>query len=192
MSRLDRTLKDGEQLLWSGKAESYQLLDLTNKPVLLCRSILCAVICLVIEALYIVTAIALEAEIKWGIIAVLFAACAASPILFVTRSMKLRDYIYAATDKRLLIIADQNKEIDYPRIHKCAFKKDADGHTSLLCGAKAVESRPGKWREIAFFGNPGDDGVSPCETFAFYAIDRPEELRKALEGRVSFEDYTLS
>ncbi len=64
MSRLERALKDGERLIWSGKAESYQLLDITNKPVLICRSILCAAICLVIEALYIVTAISLEAEIK--------------------------------------------------------------------------------------------------------------------------------
>ena len=188
MSKLDNILKDGEQLLWSGKAENYEVLDATNKPELIHRSILCTGICILIEALYIGTAIYLDAGIKWGIVAALLIACAASPILFVTRSMKLKDYIYAATDKRLLILADQNREIDYPRIPKCAFKEDSDGHISLLCGEKAVISKPGKWREIAFFGNSGDDGVSPCDTFAFYAIDHPEELREVLKGKVPFED----
>ena len=73
-------------------------------------------------------------------------------------------------------------------VDQSGFKEDSDGHISLLCGEKAVISRPGKWREIAFFGNPGDDGVSPCDTFAFYAIDHPEGLREVLEGKVPFED----
>ena len=188
MSELDRVLKAGETLLWSGKAENYQILDTTNKPVFIFRSILCAAICVVVEVLYAATAISTGAGIKWGIVAVLFAACAASPILFLTRSLKLKKYVYAATNLRLLIVTDQTKEIDYPRVKRCAFKTDADGHTSLLCGAKALASKPGKWREMAFFGNPGDDGVSPCEKFVFYAVDRPEELRKVLEGRVSLEE----
>lgn len=188
MSELDRVLRVEEHLLWSGKPEKFEILDATNKPVFIFRCILCAVILVAVELLYILTAIGSGAGIKWGVAAVLAIACALSPILFLTRSRKLRKYIYAATDMRLIIVTDQVKEIVYQRIPRCAFKMDADGHTTLLCGEKAIRSKPGKWRELAFFGNPGDDGTSPCDKFAFYAVETPEELRAVLEGKVPVEE----
>ena len=188
MSELERALKAGEELLWSGKAESFKILDATNKPVFVFRSILCAVICVVVEILYVIGANSTGAGVKWALVAVLFIACAASPILFLFRSRKLRKILYAATDTRLMIVSDQVMSVDYPRIPKCAFRKDADGHTTLLCGEKAISSKPGKWRELSVFGNPGDDGTSPCQKFAFYAVDDPEGLRAALTGRVSIEE----
>lgn len=188
MSELDRVLKAEEHLLWSGKPENFEILDATNKPVFIFRCILCAVILAAVELLYILMAIGSGAGIKWGVAAVLAIACALSPILFLTRSRKLRKFIYAATDTRLIIVSDQVKEIEYRRIPGCAFKTDADGHTTLLCGAKAISSKPGKWRELTFFGDPGDDGTSPCGKFAFYAVETPEALRAVLDGKIPVEE----
>lgn len=188
MTELDKVLGPEETLLWSGRPEKFKILDTTYKPVFIFRCVLCVVILIAVEVLYITTAISMNAGIKWGLVAVIFAACAASPILFLARSQKLKKYFYAATNTRLIIVTEQLKEIQYRRIPVCAFKTDADGHTSLLCGEKAVASKPGKWRELAFFGNPGDDGIAPCEKFAFYAVADPDELRKTLSGKVQITE----
>lgn len=186
--RAQKVLRAEEHLLWSGNPEEFEILDTTNKPVFIARCILCAAILIAAELLYTLTAVESGAGIKWGVAAFIFFACAASPILFLTRSRKLKKFTYVATDMRLIIMSDQVREIDYPRIPSCAFKTDADGHTTLLCGKRAIISKPGKWRELAFFGNPGDDGTSPCDKFAFYAVDTPEELRAVLAGKVPIDE----
>ena len=188
MTDLERSLIDGESVLWSGKPERFTILDATNKPVFLFRTILCAVICIVAELLYVVPVISSGAGIKWGFVAVIIIACAASPVLFLTRSLKLRKMIYAATNQRLIIVSDQVKAIEYRRIPICAFRKDADGHTTLLCGDKATKSKPGRWRELTFFANANNDRVSPCEKFAFYAVEKPEKLRSVLNGKLYIKE----
>ena len=188
MPEQEITLKNGEEILWSGKTKQYELLDTTNRPVFLFRLILCTLICIAVEILYIKMANMSGAGVQWGVLAVIFAACAASPILFLTRSMSLKKYRYYATNMRLILVDDQIREMPYERIPVCAFKQDADGNTSLLCGEKAVSSRPGRWRELTLFGNLNNDGVSPCDKFAFYAVDSPESLRSVLKDRIRIAD----
>ena len=187
MSELERVLRAGEEVLWSGKPEKFKTLDATYKPVFFSKVLLCAVICVVLEVIYALLATRSGAGIKMGLVLVIIACCALSPILFFTRTRTLRRCVYAATNLRLIIVADQVREIEYRRIPVCSFRKDADGHTSLLCGAKAIAAKPGKWRDIALFGNAGDDGSSQCEKFAFYAVDKPLALREALTGKVPIE-----
>ncbi|MBQ6321603.1 MAG: hypothetical protein IJI24_01900 [Lachnospiraceae bacterium] len=181
MSELEKMLQDGEHVVWRGKAETFTILDGTNKSVFFLRLILCTLICIVVEILYVISATSTGADIKLGLMVIIFIACAASPLLFLSRSRKLRKYQYVATNMGLFTVYDQIRSMPYKRISSYVFKKDADGHTSLLCGKKGIAAKPGKWREIAYFGNPGDDGVSPCDQFGFYAVDTPDKLEDILK-----------
>ena len=184
MTELDKALKDGETVIWKGKPEKYNILDKTNKPVFIRRCVICFIICAAVELLYLWLTSISGADILVWLMIVIFVACAASPILFLLRSRKLKKAIYAATNYRLLTVADQVVGITYNRIKEYSFKMDPDGHTSLLCGKKGISSKPGKWREIALFGNPDDSGAGPCEKFAFYAIARPNELKAILSEKI--------
>ena len=184
MTELDKALNDGETVIWKSKPENYKVLDKTNKPVFIKRCVICAVICAAVELLYLWLTSISSADLLVWLIVVIFVACAASPILFLLRSRKLKKGIYVATNYRLITFADQVVGITYNRIKEYSFKMDKDGHTSLLCGKKGLSSNPGKWREIALFGNPDDDGSGPCEKFAFYAIDKPNDLKKVLSEKI--------
>lgn len=184
MTELDKALKDGEIVIWKGKPENYKILDKTNRPVFIKRCVICVVICVAVELLYLWLTRISNADLLVWLMVVIFVACAASPILFLLRSRKLKKGIYAATNYRLITFADQVVGVTYNRIKEYSFKMDPDGHTSLLCGKKGVSSKPGKWRELALFGNPDDNGTGPCEKFAFYAISKPDEIRKVLSEKI--------
>ena len=184
MSKLDKTLKDGETVIWEDKPEKYKILDRTNGPVFFKRCLINLLICAAVELSYYGFAYALEAEILEWLMIGIFVVFAVSPILFLIRSIKLKKCIYAATNYRLITVADKVIAIKYNRIYQYSFKTDVDGHTSLLCGKEGLSSEPGKWRELAFLGNPDDPEAGPCEKFAFYAISKPDELWKVLSERI--------
>ena len=184
MTELDKALKDGEIVLWKGKPEKYKILDKTYKPVFIRRCLINAAICVAVELAYYWFAYTSSADILVWLMIAIFVAFAVSPILFLLRSRKLRKFIYAATNYRLITVSEQVIGVTYKRITEYSFKVDRDGHTSLLCGKDGTSSKPGKWREIALFGNPDDTGVGPCEKFAFYAVSKPDELRKVLSEKI--------
>ena len=184
MHELERALKEGEHLLWTGKPESYKILDKTNKPAFLRRCLIWAIICFGLEIMYVRIMLASGTGIKWGVMAVFFVVCASIPGLFLFRSRQIRKFVYAATDRRLLIVSDQVREMAYERIPECALKIDKDGHTTVLCGKKAIAAKPGRWRKFTYCVDPNDNGVAPGAKFGFYAVDEPDELRRALSGRV--------
>ena len=184
MTKLDKVLKEGENVIWKGKPEKYRILDKTNGLYFLKRCMINIAICAAVELSYLGLAYHLSAEIlEWLIIGIIV-VFAVSPILLLYRSIKLKKCIYAATNYRLITIADKVISITYNRIYEYSFKTDMNGHTSLLCGKEGLLSEPGKWRELAFSGNPDDPGAGPCEKFAFYAISRPDELQKVLSEKI--------
>ena len=184
MQELERALKEGEHLLWTGRPEPYKILDKTNTPAFVQRCLICAIICLGLEILYVRTMLASGTGIKWGVMAVFFVICASVPVLFLFHSRRVRKFVYAATDQRLLIVSDQVREMAYERIPECALKTDKDGHTTVLCGKKAIAAKPGRWRKLTYCVDPNDNGVATGTKFGFYAVDEPDELRRVLSGRV--------
>ena len=188
MPELNKVLNVGEKVLWKGGPEKYKILDKTNTQTFILRCALCALICILVEISYILMARYSEVDILWWLIGLIFIGCVTSPILFLLRSRKLRKHVYVVTNTRLLILKDPVMMVSYRRIQECALKTDADGHTTLLCGNKAVTSKPRKWREISYFGDVGGAETDPCSTFAFYAVQRPDELRIALAGKVQIKN----
>ena len=184
MTKLEKALKDGEIVIWTGKPEKYRILDKTNGLAFIKRCMINIAICAAVELSYWGMAYHLSAEIlEWLVIgiAVVFAV---TPILFLVRSIKLKKCIYAATNYRLITASHKIISVTYNRIYEYCFKIDKDGHTSLLCGTEGMSVEPGKWRELAVLGNPDDPGAGPCEKFAFYAISTPDELKKVLSEKI--------
>lgn len=54
--------------------------------------------------------------------------------------------LYAVTDKRLILVREAVRDMDFGRIKSASLRRDADGHTSLLCGERALKAKPDKWR----------------------------------------------
>ena len=184
MTKLDKVLKEGEIVIWRGKPEKYKILDKTNGPAFFKRCLINIAICAAVELSYVGLVYHLSAEILMWIIIGIFVVFAASPILFLIRSIRLKKCIYAATNYRLITVADKVISVTYNRIYEYCFKIDRDGHTSLLCGTEGLLAEPGKRRELAILGNPDDPGAGPCEKFAFYAITTPDELRRVLSEKI--------
>ena len=92
---------------------------------------------------------------------------------------------YAITDRRILALGEDVKGVELEKVDAAEFRKDADGHTSLLIGRDAVKSKPTKWRQYTVVGPHLTDEENPvCETFALYAVKDIAGIRKALAGRL--------
>ena len=108
----------------------------------------------------------------YGILAAL------TPVRFLTDAAKIRKLRYVATDRRLMVVSEgAARSAAYGRIDQAAFRTDADGVTSLLCGALALAAKENKRREIAVIGMVGGDRAGedqPIESFGFYSLSKQD------------------
>lgn len=128
--------------------------------------------------------------LRVSVIVVLLVLGSMVPLTAIADGLKVRTLEYAATDRRLL---RQNGsmvyEAGYDEIGTCRFGKDPSGNTSLLCGNTAVKSKPSKWRNLALFsGTHERDADHHVTDYVFYAVDDPEGLKKALDGKVKYTE----
>ena len=178
--QLREHLMEGEQLLWIGRPESFDTFDRTNKTSLVAGLIVKVVIALGLIIAYVASQDA--GSIKSGIIIVvlLFAALAViNPFLYVHR---LRNRtLYGLTNKRVSRSGQYDEAVPYECIKRVILRTDADGHTSLLCGPRAINLKPRQWRgeADASFINRMEDPEADC--VIFYAIPMSDELKSLLE-----------
>ena len=118
------------------------------------------------------------AAVKPGILLVVLGLAALTPIRFLTDAAKIRKLRYVATDRRLMVVSEgAARSVTYGRIDRAAFRTDADGVTSLLCGEQALAAKENKRREIAVIGMVGGDRAGedqPIESFGFYALSKQD------------------
>lgn len=184
---LKSALKDDEKLLWSGKPESFETLDKTNKPAFTKKAVISAVAAILLSIVY-TFLVAKSNNFKIGVVIVIFAIALFVPLAVLLDANKLKKSIlYAVTDQRLITVADSAKGVEYSAIKTAAFKTDADGHTSLLCGADALELPPDKWRAQAVTGVCLDDSAEVCERYAMYALPNAEKLKEILAPYLSLK-----
>ena len=182
-------VKDGEKLLWKGQASSTPTLNRTYKKRLTALTVIIVCVLAVLLALFMMMAKHQNVPMNWVFFA-LVTLLACMPIInLFSDAKKVSMAVYAATDKRLLVIADDAKTISYDRITEAALRTDDDGLTTLLCGTKAVKSKPYTWRDRTCLGNQTtkeeEAANKPCESFAFYAVNDPEGLKAVLKDRLS-------
>ena len=187
MPDVNKILQDGEELLWQGRSLITEPLNKTYRPVFVKKLIIGLIVMGILGFLYIRAALSTDAGVKPMVIIALAILCLFSAFQVIYSPRKLRKMIYAATDKRLMIVTpDHVIDVPYGRIHEAVFKTDADGLTSLLCGKDAVKSGPSAWRDLTAFAHvdPNGEAAQSCESFVLYGIDRPDQLKDALTDRI--------
>ena len=88
---------------------------------------------------------------------------------------------YAITDKRLIILTDSDKSVEYSAISAAKLDRDEDGHTSLLCGEDAIKAKPWKRRAATLSGAITDDNTGMCERFVMYALPDADKVKETLK-----------
>lgn len=183
---LRENLENGEQLLWTGGAASEKIMDNTYRMPYLLRFLISYGLAVALMAY----AVHQTGGIKFSVVLVLIVLGSMIPFTAISDGIKVRSLGYAATDRRLIRInGSMAYSADYDEIDTCRFGKDPSGNTSLLCGNKAVKSRPSKWRALALFtGTHERDPENHVTDYVFYAIDDPEGLKKVLNGKVKYSE----
>ena len=179
---LKESLREEEKLLWSGRPEAFETLDKTHKIPFIRKGIITAIVTIAICAGYVILAGAQDAPLKPGVLAVV-AACG---VFLIVRGLldasKIRKRMqYAITDKRLIILTDSDKSVEYSAISAAKLDRDEDGHVSLLCGEDAIKAKPWKRRVMALAGTVTNDTTGMCESFAFYAIPDADKVKEILK-----------
>lgn len=190
MPDVSKNLQDGEELLWQGQAVENKALSKVYRPVFIRKLVIGLIVLAVICFLYIRAALATDAGIKPMVIIVLIVLCLFPAVQMFYSTGKLKKMAYAATDRRLMIVtSDHVFDMPYKRIQEAAFRMDADGQTSLLCGSDAIKSRTSAWRDLTAFthSDPNGDTNLKCESYVLYGIDRPDQLKSVLADRIPLE-----
>lgn len=177
---LKSALKENEQLLWSGRPESFDTLDATHKHSFIVKSITAAIVAVIAEVLYLWLAKKNGANIMPLVMVLIALAAAFSPICVWLDASRLRkSVLYGVTDKRLILVRDGVKGVEFEKIDAAAFKTDADGHTTLLCGRRALKAKPSAWRASTLVGQSAYEEI--CDSFAFYALPADDSLKSTLK-----------
>ena len=177
-------LKKGETLLWEGRPESFSLFDCCVTPSLLKDLLVSLIGGLLIVAEY--WFCSGRGPLRPGIFWIPAMLVCVPLVRVFSDAFILNRSRYYATNRRLAIVNSVVKDVEYTRIPEAAFKTDRAGHTSLLCGGKAVLAGDSSFRERAVVGLDaliGEDTV--CDSFAFYAVDDPDALNSALKNILS-------
>ena len=179
---LRANLNDGEKILWRSAPEAFETLDKTHKPDFVRKTTIGAVIA--IGFILFLTLLGTMNSRTWILIVVVALLCAIPPINIFSDASKIRKSEYIATTERLLILRGEVKSAEYSTIRAGAFREDADGHTSLLCGTAALKAKPCKRREICAVAGGSLEEKEECERFCFYAVKDEEALKQILHEKM--------
>lgn len=178
--QLREHLMEDEQLLWVGRPEAFETFDRTNKTSLIVGLIVKVVVALGLIITYV--AYQDEGSLKPGIIIVilLFAILGViNPFLYARR---LRNKtIYGLTNKRVMRSGVYDEAVPYERIKSAVLRTDADGHTTLLCGPRAVNLKPRQWRGEADASFINSLDAPEAARVILYAVPMSDELNSLLE-----------
>lgn len=184
--RLKDYLDHGEEILWHGRTEPFKAMDQTHKTYYIRRGIIAAVVLILLNTLYISTALKTGAGIKPAVAIVIIAAGLYgifSPFLDVR---KLRKTEYVLTTEKLLLVSPSDvRSVKLSAIPTARLDSDADGHWSLLCGPDCDALAPCKRRVATLTGAILDQDSMMCDRFVMYGIDDVQGLRSASVGHLS-------
>ena len=181
---LESTLETDEKLLWKSGAEPFDTLDVTYKSNFVIKTVIAAIVAVGLTVLYLVMIGGFNEYFKPLIVLIFFGFAAIAPLNVIADAKRLRKAIYAATDRRLILVRDSVRSMEYYAIKEAAFRADEAGHVSLLCGKDALAAKPHKWREMAVVGQGAMDGGDLCKCFVFYAPEKAGELKAILKEKI--------
>lgn len=186
-NQLRERLMADEQLMWTGRPEDFDTLDKTNKT-----SIIVGLVIKVIVTVGIILLFCFSAQngsksgpgVYFFILA--FAAFAVLNPFLIARRLR-RKTIYGLTNKRIMRSGTTDNAVPYERIKKAVLRMDDDGHTSLLCGSRAVNLKPRKWRgeaDASFIDNRDE---AEANRVILYALPMDDTLKDILKKHLPLE-----
>ena len=179
-NQLREHLMENEQLLWTGRPESIDTLDKTNKTSIIVGSIIKATVTLGLILLYIFSSQGKGDVMPSLIVCILALGIFALVNPFLTARRLRKKTIYGLTDKRVMRSGVYDEAVPYTRIKSAVLRSDEDGHTSLLCGPRAVNLKPQKWRgeaDASFINNAAEP---EAERVILYALPMDDRLKEIL------------
>lgn len=182
--RLAALLEKDEELRFFTRPEEFDLLDSTNKKPIVTKVAIAFFLTLAIILLYIGTA-AKSGGIKWGLVVFLAAIGVLVMANDFTTARKLRKIAYALTSKRLIVLEEAEKVLPLSEIKKFEFRKDADGHTSLLIGDRGLKTKEKKFRALAVGPVGKTEDEKEIDRFGFYAISDAKKFETAFREAIS-------
>ena len=178
--QLREHLMEDEQLLWTGRPEAFETFDRTNKASLIIGLIVKIVVTLGLIIAYVISQD--KETLKPGIVIVvlLFGVLAViNPFLYARR---LRNKtLYGLTNKRVMRAGVYDEAVPYERITSAVLRTDADGHTTLLCGPRAVNLKPRQWRGEADASFINNLDAPEAARVILYALPMSNELKSLLK-----------
>lgn len=177
--KIRESLEKGEELLWIGSPEQFDTMDKSNGGSIRLGSIIKAVVTVALIVLYVLAAKKNGADIM-PVLIVLLVACGGYAIAnpFLTADKLRKKTGYAVTDRRLITVTSEVKGIPYELIKEAAVKTDADGHSTLLCGADAVKAKAGQWRGMGAYPPRLNSETGDCDILVFYAVPEMEKVKE--------------
>ena len=173
-------LMEGERLLWSGCPESFETLDKTNKT-----SIIVGLVIKVLATLGILSLFLFAAQDGGNrtpgvfVFILVFAAYAVLNPFLVARRLRKKT-LYGLTDRRILRVGATDSAVPYDRIKRAVLHTDQDGHTTLLCGERALNLKPRQWRSEADVSFIDSHDAVEAERVILYALPMDDALRAIL------------
>lgn len=184
---LMNSLEPGEKLLWTAGVEPFETLDRTHKKIFTNKLITAIAVALVFTVAYVIFAVQQHMSVNLIMLLIVYALAAIGPSNLLADGKRLKKISYAVTDRRLLAFRDSAYAVGLDQIHTGAFRKDADGHVSLLLGRDGLKVKPHKWRETALVGRDvEDEGAGECLRWALYAPADLEGLKAVLKEKLPF------
>lgn len=154
---LQTSLQENEEILWRGKPEPFETLDKTHKRKFITDVVIGLLITILITVVYVLVGRHTGVSVKPLILLVILILCGIPAFNILGDASKLRKTEYIATNQRLIVLRDTDRSMEYGAIHEAEFRKDSDGHISLVCGSDALSAKESKWREICTIGQTASE-----------------------------------
>ena len=152
-------LEEDEKLLWFGSPEPFETMDKTNKKSILIGLVIKALVIVGCLALYIQSAQSTGEAKPVMLLLILGVGVWAVANPFLTARRLREKTIYGLTDRRVLRSGANDESVPYERIKSAVLRRDADGHSTLLCGPRTQNLKPRQWRgeaDASFINGPDD------------------------------------
>lgn len=181
---LKEELHAGEKILWHGGPEPFETLDVTHKQHVIVKAVLTIGIVFTLCIAYLVFANSKGIELKPSLVVIAMLCAVLASFNYIFQSKKLSKMNYIITDQRIIFGTDILKSLEFAKIDKVEFKKDADGHTSILFGDVAIKSKAHQWRSLSLADAYIDSDTGYCSRFALYAVSNVDEVKKILSNYI--------
>ena len=174
---LNTYLEKGEKILWDGHPEPFTTLDRTHKQPFTRKLVITLITTAILLALYIL----FVDDMKPLIVVVVLIIAAYICVSTHMNAWQLKKARYLITDRRIIVMNNDFTSAHFDEIPMAFFRKDADGHTSLVCGEYAIKLAPHKWRGYSAAGARIESDSRLCDSLILYAIPEPAKVKEILK-----------